>query len=1045
MLGGLCVVAPVVKAPGRESDAVGAQNLPAPGAASSYQIDRWETEQGLPENSATAVAQTPDGYLWFGTFNGLVRFDGIRFTVLNPSNTPQLPGAAVVNLHQDRSGRLWVSTDRGLVTIRDHHWRSYGTNEGWAGNYVRSFSERADGDLLVSTFDGHLLEFTGDRFHELPPPPRANRDGYVTHVDEDGRWWAIRNNFAGRWISGAWVETIRLPALTTDSVGCGTARDGSLILIAGRKVEHWNRGVRTASLTLPEPPGGVWSVSEDWAGNLWICTFDKGLCQIRPDGSFLRWTTTEGLSHPSTRCLFEDSERNLWVGTSGGGLMRFKPRRFQVFGTESGFTERTIRSIAADGTNGQWVATYGRGVFHLEAGRATEVPLTAINRGAVYLHSILRDRDHRVWLGALGSGIWQMDSDGIRRIPGGDLGCATVFTVFEDTQGRVWFGGERALGVREAGRIRKFTDDAGATVPGVSAMAEPADGSLWLSNSERVYRLASNHLAEVRTPESRPLNDVLCFLPDADGALWMGTRNDGLLHRQSGHLKRVDRSAGLPADGVHGILEDGLGYVWMTSRRGVTRARKADLTAVVRGDLDRLSCQLLDTADGLVSRDCPGGQQPVAMKGPDGRLWFATLKGVATIDPGAFRLNVLPPPVHIESLQYRPEHPGALGAASTESILALEPPFESRISLPAGSHGLEIRYTALNFAAPEKLRFQVMLEPVEQAWRDEAGSRSTYYHELRPGDYRFRVRAANNDGVWNEQGAALAFAVRPYPWQTRWFIAGIALFLVGLGAVIARWRSQTIHRRSLVAADLERRHQAEVAHFGRVAGLGQMASSIAHELNQPLGAILRNAEAGELLLRQPTPDTEELRAILADIRQDDHRAGEVIGRMRTLLRHGEVRAAEVDSAALIRDVAKLVDFEARSRQAELVLDLSPSLPKVVGDRVQLQQVVLNLLLNALDAVQSCPRDRRRVTLRAFGAEDALVVSVSDLGTGIPPDRLPQIFNAFHTSKPDGLGMGLTIARTIVEAHGGTLTAANGPERGAVFRFTVPIPPAAAPS
>ncbi len=171
-----------------------------------YLIDTWETEDGLPENSATAMVQTPDGYLWFGTFKGLVRFDGVKFTVFNPANTPGLPSAAIVNLHLDRAGRMWVSTDRGLVVREGKNWRSFGRKEGWAGDYVRTFAERANGDLLMTTFDGHVLELVNGRLSELPVPPGEPGKGYFAHADETGQWWVAQNRFVGRWDGQRWVE-----------------------------------------------------------------------------------------------------------------------------------------------------------------------------------------------------------------------------------------------------------------------------------------------------------------------------------------------------------------------------------------------------------------------------------------------------------------------------------------------------------------------------------------------------------------------------------------------------------------------------------------------------------------------------------------------------------------------------------------------------------------------------------------------------------------------------------------------------------------------
>jgi C4-dicarboxylate-specific signal transduction histidine kinase len=224
----------------------------------------------------------------------------------------------------------------------------------------------------------------------------------------------------------------------------------------------------------------------------------------------------------------------------------------------------------------------------------------------------------------------------------------------------------------------------------------------------------------------------------------------------------------------------------------------------------------------------------------------------------------------------------------------------------------------------------------------------------------------------------------------------------------------------------------------RVSTVGQLAASLAHELNQPLGAILRNAEAGELFLHDPSPDLDELRAILADIRQDDQRAGAVIDRMRALMKRRDPERHRLDLRLVVDDLFALVYADAEKRRVRLARESDPALPPVLGDRVQLQQVVLNLLLNAMDALEATPPERRLVTVRARPVGTTVEVTVSDTGPGIPADTLSRVFEPFFTTKPAGLGMGLAISRDIIEAHGGRLWAANNAAGGATFTLTLPV-------
>jgi signal transduction histidine kinase len=255
------------------------------------------------------------------------------------------------------------------------------------------------------------------------------------------------------------------------------------------------------------------------------------------------------------------------------------------------------------------------------------------------------------------------------------------------------------------------------------------------------------------------------------------------------------------------------------------------------------------------------------------------------------------------------------------------------------------------------------------------------------------------------------------------------------GITIAALLAQRARRRW--AEGEIQRQRAELAHATRVSTAGQLASALAHELNQPLGAILRNAEAAEIFLQGPNPDLTELRAILVDIRKDDQRAGGVIDRLRSLLKRRNLEHEEINLGELLQETVKLVEPEAAARRIKVALDLPTRLPAIKGDRVQLQQVALNLILNGMDATETREPPARQVTIRAREAPEGAEVAVLDRGAGIPAEKLPRLFEPFFTTKPNGMGMGLAISRTIIETHGGKLRGENNADGGATFRFTLP--------
>ncbi|HNQ89566.1 MAG TPA: two-component regulator propeller domain-containing protein [Verrucomicrobiota bacterium] len=1019
---------------------------PSPLAGSGYLLRAWSTEDGLPENSATAIAQRRDGCLWFGTWSGLVRYNGDRFTVFDPANTPQLPSAAIVNLHVDQRDRLWVSTMAGLVVSEGTQWRPLGTNEGWVGNHVRTFAERANGDLLMTTFDGHVLAVENDRLAELPSPPGEPGMGYLGAADTSGSWWVAQNRFIGYWDGQRWVK-VHAPGPTAgrSAVACATARGGGVWVWVAGALLKFRGGSLTYRSSLPQLRGGIWSMGEDSRTNLWICSYDSGLYQVTPAGELRQWTTANGLGTAATRVVFEDREENLWIGTSGDGLRRLTRQRF--FSINLGIPGSRARSVAPARDGAAWIALYDSGLHRHEERSTTRVLVPGPKNESSYGLSVIEDRAGRLWYGDQDSCWVRRSQDRFEKAPLKPATGAEVTALFEDAQGRIWIATQEGAVVYDGTDYTRLGPEAGLPPGKVACFGEDASGSLWLAKSEGVYRQVEDRFTAVRDTDGQSLPGVLCFLAEADGSMWMGTRAACLIRWRQGRTDRVEIETGLPRLEVRGFIEDARDHVWMPSNRGVLRASRQQLHAVADRRVPQVEFQVLDRHDGLPSAECSVAQ-PNCMRDRSGRLWFATQKGVAVVDPAEFRLESEPPPVQVEQLTYRA--PKAKSKAKADrrpgspanDEVRLRAPFSQPLRLPPGTYGIDIESAAPSLTAPEKVRFDSELKGKRWASRNAGNDRFVRFHRLPPGDYVFRVRAANHDGVWNPTGASLAFTVLPYFWQTRWFQVGAGLLLAALGgASVWSWSRRKTARaldRERVAHEM-RQLREELAHADRVSAMAQLASGLAHELGQPLGAILRNAEAAEVLIEEQPPDLAELRAILADVRQDDQRAAGVIQRMRTMLKRQTVEHARLSIAEVIEEVAALVGHNTRERHVQLSLEIAPDLPAVIGDRIQLQQVLLNLVLNGMDAMSPLPPERRRLILRAQRSDGGMIeVSVRDSGPGVAAPDVARIFQPFFSTKPDGLGIGLAVSKTLIEAHEGRIWYEPLPEGGACFCFTLPV-------
>ncbi len=981
-------------------------------------------------------------------FQRPVRWDGVAFTVFDKANTPALPVDTITALSLDSRGRMWVGTSHGVVVRDGAIWSAVplpgAHNNDW-NHAVVSLIVRADGEVLAAAWDGSVYATRDGVFEALPAPPGEMGKRYAGGVDEAGNWWVAQHRFIGKWDGTRWVETVAVPpGLAAESAGCGAARDGGLWILTGHELRRMRKGVEVSRTALPDFKSPASGLHEDSRGQVWISSA-SGLWRVRPaDGSVRHWTSQNGLTVDPVYFTFEDREHNVWAGTSRGGLMRFKQRVFRSFLDVAGRREPVRFVVAAHPDGGVLMAQYGRPLMRADAAGVTPFPLPPPLAGmASVIRSLLVEKTGRLWIGTLGNGVWMIHGQATRHLSPQEAGT-DVSTLFADSRGRIWMAGGTAVAVFENDAVRGFGAAQGLPAGSVTAFAEDKSGTVWAAYEHGLFRLEGGRFAEVKDDGGAPLS-AAGMLGDADGGVWIGGFHHGLRLWKDGRLLHRQLPPELSLRGVWSFTDDGAGFLWMATPRGVLRAPLAELRAWMAHGSPGPAFQLFGMDDGLPGLEFASTFQQAAARDSQGRLWFPLSKGVAMTDPAALTLNTLPPPVQIQSVI----HFGASGegyggsrghAASAEVQTVLHPPFADNVAFPPGSRRLEIGYAALSFAAQEMVRYQISLTPGGRsaAWQDAAAQRTATYYDLPPGGYTFRVRAANNDGVWNETGAALAFTVQPFFWQTTGFRVAGGLLLICFGGGFTWWLLRFRHARMAEKLELQQQRN-EVAHLSRVTTLGEISGSLAHELNQPLGAILANTEAAELHLQNESPDLDEVRSILADIRKDDMRAGDIIHGMRAFLRRRELEMQPLPVDQLITETVKMIGSDAASRNTTIGIHLEPGLPRITGEHIHLQQVLLNLMVNGMDAMSLIPLADRHLTIRAARRDDDTIeIIVSDAGSGIPAGDLSDIFKPFHTSKRGGLGLGLAICRSIIEAHGGSISLSNNPERGATVQFSLRV-------
>ena len=1019
-----------------------------------YLIDTWETQQGLPDNSATAIVQDTEGYLWIGTFNGLVQFDGIKFTVYDPSTVPALPSSGIVNLHLDASGRLWISTLKGFASKLGNQWTTYHAAQGWTGDYARSFSENA-GVVCVTSFDGKVFRIENGEIRSLPEPPGQKGRGYFGWVDRSGRIWAAQDHFYGHWDGQGWVASPLQMTVTNGFIAASQGRDGGLLVLRESGLMRLDNDQVIDQRPLPEPVKEVWRIDEDSQGAAWLSTMENGLYRLSQAGLVRHYTFTNGLTCDPLRCAFEDRERNIWVGTSGGGLERFKPRTFFGYEMETGLPERNIRAVIEEEPGKILVGTYGKGVVNLQGGRVTR-PSTQRNPG--YVLSLLQDRQHNTWVGSL-NGLFILSNEVQRIVAPSQSGGQRVRALFEDSRGRIWIGGNQTLSVFVDGKFTCYPTNIGFN--GVRFFAEnPLDHSLWAASPQGLFQLRDDQWHEVKDAQDESV-DALCLHFDSDGTLWLGGSDEGISRWRAGKWATVGEEQGLPAKSISCLLDDGLGYWWMASSHGVIRVARQDLELSANGGTLQLPCQLFNESDGMPSPEPPRGYQTIGLKDSEGRLWFATLHGVATVDPKNLLINSNSVSVVIEAVRLEDfSNKQRLVSGSDRGPLIV----------PANTREITVRFSSPSLAAPEKMRFAYRIEGVDANWKELENRRSIYFYPPAPGNYSLRIKAAKNDRTWNDKEATLAFTIQPLVWQTFWFRFLVLTGLIGGTALVVWCVTRANLKRKIERLEQQRSLDDERARLSRVLeqseaklrqsqkmeAIGQLAGGVAHDFNNLLCVIRGNAE---LVLMRPNQVADQAADCLRQITAAADRAANLTRQLLAFSRKQVMQTQPLNLTGVIGNLTKMLK-RIIGEHIELHCSSADRLPFVSADVGMVEQVLVNLVVNARDAMPRGGQLHIGTETVRCGSEyiqnnpearegQFVCLSVSDTGVGIEPEHLPHIFEPFFTTKAPGQGTGLGLATVygIVKQHQGWIEVATRVGSGTTFKIFFPViqVPEAAPA
>jgi signal transduction histidine kinase/ligand-binding sensor domain-containing protein len=769
-----------------------------------YRVENWATADGLPYKTVRSVLQTRDGYIWAATSDGLARFDGVRFTVFNTANSPNLNTNRLEYLAETSDGSLWVTGDEeGLFRFRDGKFSSLSTADGLPSNHIYSlFADSATNRLHISTLNGLALWQDEKIVHA--EPLTEPRQGYISLFDNTGTFCVKEGSIVRRFTAEGILE-YKLPDDTPET------------LLA--------------------------QVYEDRAGAIWIGTHYRKepaaakLYIFKKNGEISVFDRRHHLPDAFIEQILEDAKGNIWiaVGKFGkGGLLKFENGKLRVFGKEDGFEGVGVLGLAEDREGGIWAATADNGLTRLSEQFITSLTREKNGLTTDNIYPLYEDADGAIWSGAwrFGSekngGVDKYENGGFTNFATkGQITSLLPTALFKDREGILWIGAYDGVTKYKDGKFTQYTEKNGFPHDEVSAITQTADGTLWFGTAHGLTSFRDNIFTDFTTADGLPHSDLRCLreardgtlwiatrvglgsykegkftnhaefpaiqirsiYEDADGTLWFGTYDAGVFRYRNGEFKAITIKDGLFDQGAFQILEDDFRRFWISSNRGIYRVSRQQLNDFADGKIPSVTSVAYGVKDGMADAECNGGRSPAGFKSKkDGTLWFPTQKGIVVIDPKALPVNPQPPNVIVENC-----------------LLDRQNVSCGDIKILPENDSLEIRYTGLSFTQSEQIKFRYKLKGLDENWIDAGTQRVAYFTHLPPGDYVFHVSAATVDGVWNETAAGLKIVVKPPFYRTIWFLAVCAILLSAVIWILFNLRVKNLKKMHAAQEEFSRK------------------------------------------------------------------------------------------------------------------------------------------------------------------------------------------------------------------------------------------------
>ena len=994
-----CEALPVLLATLALCIATAAQALQPQVRLDEYTRQSWSTENGLPQSSVHAILQTSDGFLWIGTEGGLARFDGYQFRVFDTETAPRLPGNDVRTLLEDRMGALWVGTVAGLTRLKDGLAKTYTVADGLPSDAVRSILQTTDGTLWITTAAGIAAAPSPEDGRDLRFHAFTRADGMLSDTvtalaaDSQAGVWVgtslgLNHILSGRVEQGP-RDTVGVPIEALASVAGGTASGAPPLLIAtpdavlrlaggvlstlatqtslplagvrtliGTADGVWIAGKSGVVLVRPAglqrfvmgknlPGSQVSTIFRDHRGTIWIGT-NAGLARWS-DGQLQTSSGSENSTASATLSLYEDHEGNLWTGTETGGVGVLRDPLFQIIGRRQGLADDSVTSIIQAGDKGLWVGTGASGLNRFDLERSTNHIFTA--KDALASDTILSLASNgrsfadlsELWVGTpdglnvLREGRWKLytSADGLAD----DL----VRSLLAGHDGNLWVGTRRGITQWKDDRGKTWTTADGLGSDLVGAMVQDAAGDLWVGTLAGLSRIHNGKIMNYTVADGLPSNTITALEAGIEGTLWVGTKDQGLAMLDGQAFFSFAKATRLPRN-IYAILMDGQGSMWLSSDRGIYRVKLAALEAFRAGRAADVAVVSYGTGDGLPSLEGSGAGHPSAWRLADGRLCFASRRGVIVFDPKNLAETNFTPPVVFEQLTIEGRN------VAPEEMASIAP----------GASHLSFSFAGISFAAPQRILYRYTLEGFDKDWVEAGARRTAFYTNLSPGSYRFRVSARIAGGPWSEPGASISIRLEPHFYQTTLFRAALALLFAAALLGLYQLRVKTLQDR-FAAVGAERNRLAREIHDTLAQGF--VAVSVRLEL------------MAQLLRRQSIDDCREqldqTRSLVRDSLAEARRS------------IWDLRAAGPDSMTLPSRLARSVQQAISSGAAARFETTGTYRPLDHAIEDELFRIAQEAMTNSLRHA-----DARTIEVRLTYTSSLAVLEVSDDGRGFDLVQAP---------------------------------------------------------